>query len=145
MMVSGCYNLFSFERSDNSQTCSLKTEYSNMIFLLKSNSKWFHQIEAIVTKIYSWKLTMKPKFYEVKLIRAYSECLGIRRRWRTWLPAKSDGELVWALIRWYPNGGTQYELCHIILLKTNRGREGRPGELKHLSTRRKRKRNRFRQ
>ena len=33
------------------------------------------------------------KFYEVKLIRANSECLGTRRRRRTRLPAKSDGEL----------------------------------------------------
>ena len=68
-----------------------------MFFLLMSHL-WFHNLRTI-TKICRSKdlsinqLKLKPKFYEVKLIRAYSGCLGIRRRWRTRLPAKSDGEL----------------------------------------------------
>ena len=43
--------------------------------------------------LFNKTITIKPIFYEVKLIRAYSECLGTRRRRRTRLPAKSDGEL----------------------------------------------------
>ncbi len=44
----------------------------------------------------------------VKLLRAIGGCLGINRRRRTWLPAISLGELEYALIRGFPNGGTQW-------------------------------------
>jgi len=33
-----------------------------------------------------------------KLLRAQGECLGARRRWRTWLPAKSFGKLETSVI-----------------------------------------------
>ena len=60
----------------------------------------------------------------VKLLRARGGCLGVIR-WRAWKAAKGPGEL--------PNE------------RRSRNTRWRPGELKHLSTRRKRKQKRLRQ
>ncbi len=89
------HNLFSFERSE---MISLELFFENWI--LKQTCSFcyvafqfdFIMLRKSVTK-YKQDNYIKPIFYEVKLIRAYSECLGTRRRRRTRLPAKSDGEL----------------------------------------------------
>ena len=36
---------------------------------------------------------MRPENQKIKLIRAQGECLGTKSRRRTWLTAKSHGEL----------------------------------------------------
>jgi len=36
----------------------------------------------------------------VKLLRAYGEWLGVRRRWKTWEPAICPGELATKLRSW---------------------------------------------
>ena len=85
-------NLFSFERSVIfSKIVLWKLDIiNNMFFLLVAISSICMRLRLRKNKSNKIKNT---KFYEVKLIRAYSECLGIRRRRRTRLPAKSDGEL----------------------------------------------------
>ena len=80
---------------------------------------------------------------EVKIIRAYGGCLGAKSRRRTRSTAKSFGE---------PQAGFDPEISewgnpagaisrHPMVNKIVIGRQ--PAELKHLSKRRKRKKNRF--
>ena len=65
------------------------------MFFLKevvvSSVKWKRNYE--VSKKRKKYLKNKKKFTQIKLIRAYSECLGTIWRRRTRLPAKSYGEL----------------------------------------------------
>ena len=57
---------------------------------------------------------------------------------------KATGRSKYPLIRGYPNGGTHMKRLHVLLSQyITYGRE--PGELKHLSSRRKRKKHRFRE
>lgn len=63
-------------------------------------------VSSVVIKNCS-SLAACNKFYLVKLLRAAGGCLGINRRRRTRIPAKSSGELEIALTRRSPNGATQ--------------------------------------
>ena len=67
-----------------------------------------------------------------KQIRVYGGCLGSQRRGRTWLPAKSCGEVVITFDPQISEWGNPIRWRRI----TERRK---PGELKHLSTRRRRK------
>ena len=55
---------------------------------------------------------------------------------------KATGSGKYALIRRYPNGETHMSKPHVSIRKSI-AYGGEPGELKHLSSRRKRKKNRF--
>ena len=79
---------------------------------------------------------------KAKLRRAYGECLGSQRRRRTWTAAISSGEPLTGydpgISEWgNPNAD---EACACGEFITTRGERE---ELKHLSTRRKRKKHRF--
>ena len=78
----------------------------------------------------------------VKLLRAYGGCLGIRRRGRTWPAAISLGEPLAGfdpgISEWgNPPGVIQVSIAEFI------GYRSEPGEVKHLSTLRKRNQPRF--
>ena len=79
----------------------------------------------------------------VKKESADGGCLGSKRRRRTWNPAKSLGELESSCEPRVSEWGNpaERELGHLVLNKI--GIRSEPGELKHLSTRRKRNQKRF--
>ena len=92
----------------------------------------------VLSESRGWETTRKEDIEaRNKLRRAYSECLGTIWRRRTRIPAKSFGELEISndpkISEW---GNPLWEDHSITYEKYD---EGRPGELKHLSTRRKRK------
>jgi len=74
-----------------------------------------------------------------KLLRADGGCLGVKRRWKTWLAAISFGELLnklWSGDFWMGkplSGSAGRSVAEYI------GCRGERGELKHLSSLRKRK------
>ena len=80
--------------------------------------------------------------YMVKEISAYGGCLGSKRRRKTWQPAKSPGELATSIdpriSEWGNPVGEILSCCTEYI-----GAGGEPGELKHLSTQRKRNQPRF--
>ena len=79
---------------------------------------------------------------KVKLQRAYGGCLGSQRRRRTWTAAISSGEPLTGRDPEISEWGTPTGECpsaygeYIVVCR-------QPGELKHLSTWRKRKKPRF--
>ena len=85
-------SLFGFEDTIKSILKSiLKTEYIEY-------KKKLREVTTNLSESFNKsgkKTTTNNSFYiqKVKLIRAYGECLGIGSRRRTWLTAKSCGEL----------------------------------------------------
>lgn len=80
--------------------------------------------------------------YMVKKLSAQGECLGSKRRRKTWQPAKSPGELATSDEPRISEWGNPIEA---ILLRWTEyiGPSSEPRELKHLSTWRKRNQPRF--
>ena len=70
------------------------------------------------------------------MLMACGGCLGTRERRRTWQAARSHGEVQATLDPWISEWGN---LAPVMRSRPSFG-GGEPGEVKHLSTRRKRKR-----
>lgn len=78
----------------------------------------------------------------VKKRSANGGCLGSKRRRRTWNPAKSYGELETSVEPWMSEWGNPAAAMRSFAFEYI-GCKGELGELKHLSTRRKRNQERF--
>ena len=82
-------------------------------------------------------------FYEVKQKEHRVDALALRADERRDKLRKAAGRSKYLLIRGCLNGETHMEIFHVSIRK-DIAYGGEPGELKHLSTRRKRKKHRFR-
>jgi hypothetical protein len=78
----------------------------------------------------------------VKKRSANGGCLGSKRRRRTWNPAKSSGELETCVDPEVSEWGNP-AYVNMSFIAEYIGNESKLGELKHLSTRRKRNQKRF--
>ena len=83
------------------------------------------------------------QIYLVKLIRAQGGCLALRADERRDKLRKASGRSKYPLIRRYLNGETRLRRPQSLYGKSI-AIQREPGELKHLSSRRKRKKHRFR-
>jgi hypothetical protein len=81
----------------------------------------------------------RPEFWVTKLLRACGGCLGSRRRRRTWVAAISYGEPLTRLRSVDFRMGKPTAGNTAVSLGESIAVGGKPGEVKHLSTRRKRK------